>query len=188
MRILLLAGGCLLLLVANVLLFATLVPLRPGGGTAYLLQMAAATLLPPGLVVLGLLSRKRFRKPRLLLRGVMAGLVGSLALSAASVALAPPAPRLPAWDAAERQAHLDQRCRSQCRHRGTSPELCDELCACTVEALFTGRSEEELQRLTAEGPYGMLSRDVNVLFGELGARCAAERREAQGLPAKPPAS
>ena len=181
MRILILVGGCLILLVVNVLAFATFVPLRPSAIVAYLAQMAAATLLVPALVLIGLLSRKRFRNPRSLLRGVLAGLGASLVATATSVALAPPPPTLSEWNAAEKQAHLDGRCRERCRNNGTSPAICDEMCSCTMEALFARHSDEELKRLTVEGPYGILSRETNQILGELSIECAAARR-ASGEP------
>jgi hypothetical protein len=187
MRILLLAGGCLFLLVVNVLAFATFVPLRPSAVVAYLTQMAVATLLAPGLVLLGLLTRRRFRNPRSLLRGVLAGLAASLIATATSVALSPPPPQtaLTAWDAAEKQAHLDRRCRERCFNNGTKQAVCDRMCACTMEALFSGRSDEELMRLTVEGPYGMLSRETNQLLGELGMQCAEEIRGAKTASSHP---
>lgn len=188
MRILLLVGGCLFLLVVNVLAFATFVPLRPSAIVAYLAQMAAATLLVPVLVLLGMLSRKRFRNPRSLLRGVLAGLAASLAATATSVALSPPPPTLSEWNAAEKQAHLDARCRERCRNNGTSPAICDGMCSCTMEALFAQHSEEELERLTVEGPYGILSREANQILGELSIECAEAHRASGDAIASRPSS
>lgn len=111
----------------------------------------------------------------------------ALAWSAAPPASSPAPNGLQAWDAAEKQAHLDERCRTHCRNRGTSPELCASLCACTMDALFSSRSDDELQRLTAEGPYGRLSRQANQLLGEYAAQCAEAERAAR-VGAEPPAS